>query len=615
MQREMSEMRELGKLGNLSRGKRDGASPRISKNRSIKARIIITFMILVFVPFILFAILAFLFFQRYVIREQREAAYNTLNVVGNQIVEAMKSCEQKSMEFYYGDYLDWLEEGHVLQESERAQLQNKLNSIAQTDSLVYSVVLRLSDGSVLCGGFYPGIDLDKYAPIVQEGGGQCYWFGSEMGQKAYRNTYVMARSLNSEKQKNVASIYYIYYENVITDSLNQLNDAYRYHFLTDEDGRVYQASDESILQDARALELSVTDGKTELSSRIVSIRGKRYFLAAKRLGSYHWYCVSLIALDDLIFGVNRMLTPFFAIVLLYLLFLALMIRLLQKYVFHPLQELKRNMDAYAVNDLQAIAMPETGTGEFRSLSRHFNHMVERIESLMNQYKQETEEKNRLQMTMLASQLVPHFIYNSLNTLKWLAVLNHQDKIREVTESLIYIFMSASKTEDADYTLRDELELVKNYGVIQQVRFMNFQLRIEVCPEAEDCHIRKLLLQPIVENAIVHGLGRGKIKNTEIVIKIWLDENLHMEVRDFGLGFDLEKWRQEGEKRQNHTNVGIHHVEELIRMEYGEPYYMHIQSQRGEGTLVSYLLPILRKDRCEASEERGEGRDDTNDHSR
>ena len=98
----------------------------------------------------------------------------------------------------------------------------------------------------------------------------------------------------------------------------------------------------------------------------------------------------------------------------------------------------------------------------------------------------------------------------------------------------------------------------------------------------------------MENAVIHGLGRGKIQNTEIKVKVWTDENLHITVEDRGTGFDVEKWRQSPQKKEDHTNIGIHNVEEMIHMEYGEPYSMWIESKPGEGTKVSYLLPIIKR---------------------
>ena len=492
-----------------------------------------------------------------------------------------------------------MDPAHEMTVAEKQQIQNMLDSIAQTDPTVCTVVLKLPDGSIMFSGFYLSQKLDDYSKVVSTGNGKCFWFGPDNTHYTSIRAYVMGRPLNSRTHKNVAEIYYYFYEDAITDVFEQLDDSYQCNFLTDGEGAVFYASDASFMPDSTNVDLSFLEENTALGSQTVLLDGRRYLYVTQKLSSYDWYCVSLIALDDLIRSLDKMLLPFLLIVVLYILFLSVMIRFLQKYIFQPLAILGENMDTYAVTNRQTVEMEEIGTGEFRSLSRHFNNMIRRNDSLMEQYKKETKEKNRLQMTMMASQLTPHFIYNSLNVLKWLAVLNHQEKIQMVTESLIYIFMSATKTEDENYTLADEIKLVENYAVIQQVRFMNFDLNIEGCPEAEDCHIRKLLLQPIVENAIVHGIERGKVKKTEILIHIWVDENLHIEVQDFGVGFDVDEWRASGMVRRSHTNIGINHVEQLIRMEYGAPYCLEIESEPGMGTIVRYLLPVIHSSKAES----------------
>ena len=109
-------------------------------------------------------------------------------------------------------------------------------------------------------------------------------------------------------------------------------------------------------------------------------------------------------------------------------------------------------------------------------------------------------------------------------------------------------------------------------------------------------MRKFLLQPIIENAVIHGLGRGKIKNTEIHIKVWADENLHIIVKDEGVGFDVNEWRKKSDRKPDHINIGITNVEEMIHIEYGEGYGMWIESEPEKGTRVTYLLPAIRRDR-------------------
>ncbi len=564
---------------------------RFQKN-SIKTRIIIYFIILVFVPFLILSGIIFQMFQRYEINNQSKATADTLHVVGTQLSNTLRDCEKQSMEFYYGDYIEWMDSDYEMTAAEKQQIQNMLNSIARTNPAVYCVVLKLSDDSIMSGGFYLNQKLDEYSQVVLPGNGKIFWFSPDNGYPFKIRTYVLGRSLNSKTHKNVAEIYYYFYEGAITEALTWLDDSYQCNFLMDEDGTVFYVSDESFLPDFTNFESLFLGKNTALEEQKVQVDGKQYLYVTQKLPFYDWHCVSLIALDDLSRSITKMALPFLLIVVLYILFLLVMVHFLQKYIFRPLAVLEKKMDVYAVTNRQMEKMEEIGTGEFRSLSGHFNDMIRRNDNLMKQYKNEMEEKNQLQMTMMASQLTPHFIYNSLNTLKWLAVLNHQDQIRMVTESLIYIFMSATRTENENYTLADEIKLVEGYAVIQQVRFMNFNLNIEACPDAKRCHIRKLLLQPIVENAIVHGLERGKVKNTEIRIRIWMDENLHIEVQDFGVGFDVDEWRASGKARRSHTNIGIDHVEKLIQMEYGKPYCLEIESGSGMGTIVRYLLPII-----------------------
>lgn len=223
-------------------------------------------------------------------------------------------------------------------------------------------------------------------------------------------------------------------------------------------------------------------------------------------------------------------------------------------------------------------------------------MTRRISRLMRAYKEETDEKNRQRMRALSAQLTPHFIYNALNTIKWMAVLNHQEKIQHLVESLVNIFMNAARADDETYTLRDELELVKNYAVIQKARFMNFELEIEAAEDCLDCHIRKLLIQPIVENAIVHGLNRGKVKDGRIWVEAWIDEKLYISVEDRGIGFDVEKWRRNPGKSEEHTHIGVANVEEIIRLEYGADYGIQIDSAPGKGTKITYTLPVIKRKR-------------------
>ena len=446
--------------------------------------------------------------------------------------------------------------------------------------------------------------MEPYQKEIEEAGGACLWYHTNriFGEEE-KNRYILARSLNSEHHKNAAVLYMIVDGNAISEAFEQLKTEDTERYLTTADGTILYSSEAGKLNEK--LDISSLDTKKIQDSKRVRLNGKEYLMAARHMMAVDWYCISLISIDQLRKTVLRLESPFLLIGIIYAVSLLVMLRMLRRYVFTPLRILKTEMDKYAQGEIGIANMQRIGVGEFQSLSNHFNGMTERISSLMTEYKHEVDEKNRQKMNALTAQLTPHFIYNALNTIKWMAVLNHQDNIQHLTESLVHIFMNAARADDENYTVKDELELIQNYAVIQKARFMNFELVIDAEEECQNCRIRKLLVQPIVENAIVHGLARGKIKNTQITVKVCIQDMLYIEIRDQGIGFDVEKWRKCPEKNSTHTNIGIQNVEEIIALEYGAPYGMEIKSAAGEGTVVKYRLPVIRKeDKNDSDDYRG-----------
>lgn len=572
--------------------------------KGITARIVVLFTVLVIVPYFILALLVFVVFQNYSVSSLGETTADAMTMVSGRISSTIKEYEEASMSLYYSGCVEMLDSENSIEEREKKQIEAFL--IACSSSTGVRGCYLVTKDMVICGtGAYPEvIELMKpYENEIIQAGGACRWYPTnKLHGDATENRYVLARSLNSKKEKNVGILYMIMDDRMITQAYNQMQSELSTRYLTTYDGDILYSSDAQKF--GEKLDVSMIDSKK--ISGFHTVRrgiGDETILVSRNLMKTGWYCISVIETKDILMNVIDLVYPFIFISLIYVLFLLIMLIMMKRYIFVPLRILKQTMDDYAQGKLEAVKMEKVGIGEFESLSFHFNSMSARIGNLMIDYKTEVDEKNRQKMQALTAQLTPHFIYNALNTIKWMAVLNHQTNIQNLTESLIHIFMNAARLDDGNYTVKDELMLVENYAVIQKARFMNFDLIIEKDEECLSCVIRKLLLQPIVENAIVHGLGRGKIKNSSILVQVWTDENLHMVVTDKGIGFDVEKWRKAPEKKENHTNIGLHNVEQIINLEYGEPYGMQIESKLGEGTTISYTLPVIRK----------EMRDDSDNH--
>ena len=560
----------------------------------ITTRIVLLFLVLVIIPFFVMAAFVVGIFRDYNITALGNSAMDSMASVGYQISGELKNRMESSLFAYYNDIVELLS-GETLTESEEKLIEKRLNSsVYSIEGAVAGAIIDRNGKVYRVGNDAMAVSfMEAHQEEVLAAGGRCCWYVmSRVYGRSEKNSYILARSLNNKEMQHVGFLYMVMSDSLVQDAFGQLQSDEAVRYLTDSEGRIlYRSRKEA---DRDHLDISVLDEKKITDYHLTTLEdGRKVILAGRRIATTSWYCISVIEMSYIMQRALALLRPLLFIAIIYVVFLFIMLYMLRKYVFRPLGTLKKAMDQYAQGTLDSMQIQPVGEGELRSLSRHFNNMISRIDVLMEDYRMEAEEKNRQKLRVLSAQLTPHFIYNALNTIKWVAVLNHQENIQKLIESLSYVLMNAARDDEAGYCVEDELKLVENYAVIQKARFMNFELVIEKDENCRNCRIRKFLLQPIIENAVVHGLGRGKIKNTEIRVKVWADEDLHILVEDRGVGFDVEEWRRKPGKKEEHTNIGIHNVEEMIHMEYGENYGMWIESRPGEGTRVTYLLPVVR----------------------
>ena len=572
-------------------------SSGIFESWGVAPRMMAAFVLLVLVPYVCLAAVIFWFYQEKAISNLKETTMDTIAVAAAGIHNSMLEREDDSMALYYNGCVELLGNGRIPGKEEERQITDQLSACSYSNTGVRAAYLKTEQGVYHGGGNYSGVLtlMEPYEEEIRAAGGRCLWYTTDqLYGKSHENNYILARSLNSKTKKNVGILYFVMSDKMVTDALGSASSEYTDLYLARADGTVLYASDKE--QVGEVLDVSMLSPQVKRSYHVIkNAEGKEETIAACTMMDAGWYCISKIRTQALRQDAFSLALPFILTAFVCILFMLLMLHMLQRYVFVPLRLLKDSMDQYARSEIAATRLEIIGIGEFKSLSEHFNHMTLRISRLMQAYKEEEDEKNRQRMKALSAQLTPHFIYNALNTIKWMAVLNHQEKIQHLVESLVSIFMNAARADDENYTLRDELDLIRNYAVIQKARFMNFELLIEAQEDCLDCRIRKLLLQPVVENAIVHGLNRGKVKDGKVYVRVWADLVLHITVEDEGIGFDVEKWRCSPQKNKEHTNIGITNVEEIILLEYGEEYGIQIKSGEGKGTKVVYTLPVIKRE--------------------
>ena len=440
----------------------------------IRTRIFILFTVLVVIPFFILMLTVFSVFQQYARKSYGDSMVDTLTAVTTQVKSTMDKYEESTMSFYYNGNVEKL--SGKLNPADEKLIEGNLSAACYSYTGIMASYLE-SEGRVYHSyQTYTNLldEMKQYRSRIVKDGGSCSWYPtSKLFGKAKTNHYVMARSLNSSRKKNVGILYLVINDKMISDALNQLNMEDTVKYLVDEDGTILYCSDISGF--GKTFDTGqLVQGKMN-GYRIGEIDGQKTLIASYHLFDAGWYFVSTIQEKDMMRLIFPLQRSYLFISIVYFLFLFIMLLMLQKYIFRPLGYLKSSMDQFASGNLD-IQMPDIAIGELPSLSMHFNNMTYRIKNLLEKNENEVREKNNFKMQSLAAQLTPHFIYNSLNTIRWIAVINKQENIQNLTDSLIKILMNAAKVDDDNYTIADELELIKSYAVIQKARFMNFDLK-------------------------------------------------------------------------------------------------------------------------------------------
>lgn len=268
----------------------------------------------------------------------------------------------------------------------------------------------------------------------------------------------------------------------------------------------------------------------------------------------------------------------------------------------PLRETAEAMAQFATGDFD-VRLSVDREDEIGKMNEVFNKAIEDIQVLMQKVTQAEILKREMEFKTLQSQMNPHFLYNTLDAINWMAFKKGEEDICNLITAISSLLRESISNKQSLVTLRQELDYVKNYLHIQQVRFHDyFTIYYDVDESLLDQMIPKLVIQPIVENAIIHGLENGQ-SGTSLLISVKQYENtIHIVVKDDGIGISQaridelfsEKENEPAKQNRFHTNLGIYAVRKRLQFLYGEAYGVQIQSKEGEGTTVTLQIPHLEE---------------------
>lgn len=371
-----------------------------------------------------------------------------------------------------------------------------------------------------------------------------------------------------------------------------------YCFIMDQDGTIiYHPQQQLIfagLKEENTQKMTAhSDGSYEENGLIYTIRTRK--------GS-SWRIVAVSFVDELIEDrLKDCLLLLAGLLLLVLTATIVSSVVLSRYISRPIHSLNKAMGEFEANAEGFSYEPVYGSLEVTSLSNAFGHLVIRIQELMNQVRNEEIVLRKTELRALQAQINPHFLYNTLDSIAWMCEEGRNKDAVEMVNALARLFrISISKGHEL-IPVEKEVEHAKSYLQIQKFRYKNqFQYSFEVQESCLHYYCNKITLQPIIENAIYHGLNR-MIDEGFIEIRIFEDgDDVVFTVEDNGVGMTKEQCESilHKEVKGQTGGIGIKNVNDRVKIYFGEQYGMTIESELDEGTKVSIRMPKLKEDSYE-----------------
>lgn len=341
-------------------------------------------------------------------------------------------------------------------------------------------------------------------------------------------------------------------------------------------------------------ELNTALGKTKESCFRLNYRGEKYLVTRTDMKTTGWTLVSMVPYKSVMAETMAISGVMILAVAITLIVTLLLLNRILTGVVKPLKKLEKYMVQVNPDNMDQ-RMEILTDDEIGHLSMKFNQMMDRIRNLKEQVIEEQEDKRRYELQALQAQINPHFLYNTLDSIIWMAETNDSN-IVAMTEALAKLFRISLNKGNEEISLERELEHVKNYLIIQSMRYADkFTYEISAEPGVERCRTIKLILQPIVENCIYHGIKK-KRGTGKITIRAYRrEQNLIIEVSDDGCGMPEEICRKilsdeiESEDISG-SGIGVKNVNERIQLRFGKKYGLSYSSEEGIGTTVTYVLP-------------------------
>ena len=449
--------------------------------------------------------------------------------------------------------------------------------------------IKTTDGPVLCGGFnykdfFPGSSFNSALPRY-----------ISLGRKL--------KTIQNTTGYVIVNIQESYMRSLYHDDSKKLDGE---SMLLDAHSRIISAADKSLI--GTTAKMQPLDSKNAVSLALE--QGDNKALNENNQIIYYPYqnyglsIIHEVPFNILFKDINK-LKALIAWLLILFVILALVISMFWIYsITRPLNALISAMKTMGSGQI-GVRMDEARSSDFGFLTYQFNQMSQNIQTLVRENQVIQEERHELALQNLQNQLNPHFLYNTLNTIKWMAIVSKADNIAQCVTALGNMLQPLFRNTKTTWCLKEELQYLTNYLCIMNYRTGEpIAFSSDIAPEILNCPVPKLLLQPLVENAITYSNPSTDVKNSITLTGVQKNGVIYLLLKDNGLGISPDKLSVLQNLLASHADcttpldrsalpegigIGILNISRRIKLQYGNAYGLTVDSEEGKGTAVTITL--------------------------
>jgi two-component system sensor histidine kinase YesM len=340
----------------------------------------------------------------------------------------------------------------------------------------------------------------------------------------------------------------------------------------------------------------------QVLKKSTQIEGKLYkkdvIIVSEKINLADWSLVRFVQKDAATESIREVLKGFQVILAVVTVISILYTIWLTRSFTRPIKELMQVCEKVMEGDFTAHAVVKR-QDELGRLGDTFNRMIDQINEFFDKERRNQKRKAEMEYQILQAQINPHFLYNTLDSMKWLAVMQGVDNIAEMSTALINLLQYNLGKVEGETTLRNEIESVRNYIIIQKYRYSDiFEFTTMIDEESEKCQVPRFILQPLVENSIIHGFNEERGNYRVHIAAVIFDGKLHIRVIDNGMGMDADstdKINKGQEKSTRFSKIGVASIRERIKLYFGDEAELIFDSEPNIATIAEIILPIIREE--------------------